>query len=97
MSSAANFPTSYWFPELDQWFESYIENTVWTFANKQPGRQEDVLRFLEDEAKARQVQRIFLHAQTYVVPFYRQHGYREEGVTFQEAGIEHILMRKALA
>ena len=51
----------------------------------------------EGEALAQGVRGIFLHAQTYVVPFYRRHGYQEEGATFQEAGIEHILMRKTLA
>ena len=56
----------------------------------------DVLRFLEEEAKAQRVLRILLHAQTYVVPFYRKQGYREEGISFQEAGIEHSLMRKTL-
>ena len=57
----------------------------------------DVLRFLEEEARAQGVHRILLHAQTYVASFYHQHGYQEEGATFQEAGIEHILMRKTLA
>ena len=57
----------------------------------------EVLRFLEGEARALGVRRILLHAQTYLVPFYRQHGYLEEGSAFQEAGIEHILMRKSLS
>jgi predicted GNAT family N-acyltransferase len=63
---------------------------------RRAGIGSDILRFLEEEAQAQGLQRIILHAQTYVVPFYRQHGYRQEGVTFQEAGIEHILMRKTL-
>ena len=57
----------------------------------------DVLRWLEEEAKAQRVKRVFLHAQTYVVSFYRQHGYQEDGAPFNEAGIEHILMHKTLA
>jgi predicted GNAT family N-acyltransferase len=76
--------------------EAQIGRMAVLAALRRSGIGSDVLRFLEDAAKARQVQRILLHAQTYVVPFYRQHGYREEGVTFQEAGIEHILMGKAL-
>ena len=56
----------------------------------------DALRFLECEAKARGGRRILLHAQTYVVSFYSQYGYLEEGLEFQEASIEHILMRKYL-
>ena len=39
---------------------------------------------------------VFLHAQTPVVPFYRNLGFRLEGRPFVEAYIEHYLMRKAL-
>ena len=53
-----------------------------------------VLRFLEEEAKARGVRIVVLHAQSYVAQFYSNHGYREEGEQFMEAGIQHILMRK---
>ena len=53
-----------------------------------------VLRFLESEASARGVRTVVLHAQSYVAQFYRNHGYREEGEQFTEAGIQHILMRK---
>jgi predicted GNAT family N-acyltransferase len=53
-----------------------------------------VLRFLEEEAKARGVLTVVLHAQSYVAQFYRNHGYREEGEQFTEAGIPHIVMRK---
>ena len=56
----------------------------------------DILRYLEEEARAQGLQRVLLHAQTYVAPFYRQHGYWEEGAIFQEADIEHVLMRKTL-
>ena len=55
-----------------------------------------LLRFLESQAKDQGTKRILLHAQTYVVTFYIRHGYQQEGMPFQEAGIEHILMRKAL-
>ena len=54
-----------------------------------------VLRFLEEEAKACGVLTVVLHAQSYVAQFYRNHGYREEGEQFTEAGIPHIVMRKA--
>ena len=53
-----------------------------------------VLRFLEEEAWGRGVPAVVLHAQSYVAQFYRNHGYREEGEQFMEAGIQHILMRK---
>lgn len=57
----------------------------------------EILRFLEGEARTLGVREIVLHAQTYVTAFYQGQGYREEGGPFLEAGIEHILMRKALA
>ena len=56
-----------------------------------------VLRLLEEEAKGLGVQRVLLHAQSYVKEFYRGRGYLEEGAPFSEAGIEHVLMRKPLA
>ena len=39
---------------------------------------------------------IVLHAQLSVAAFYRRLGYVEEGETFDEAGIAHIAMRKAI-
>lgn len=55
-----------------------------------------VLLFLEETAAAEGAVEITLHAQRYVSAFYLAHGYAEEGEPFEEAGIEHILMRKQL-
>jgi len=55
-----------------------------------------ILSHLEDEARRLGIRQAVLHAQTYVKAFYAAHGYREEGEVFTEAGIEHVLMRKAL-
>ena len=55
-----------------------------------------LLAFLEAEARLRGARFISLHAQTYVKGFYSSHGYQEEGNTFIEAGIEHVLMSKDL-
>ena len=55
-----------------------------------------VLAFLEREAVQRGFGRLVLHAQTYVKEFYANHGYQVEGDVFIEAGIEHVLMAKAL-
>ena len=41
--------------------------------------------------------RLFIHAQCAVEPFYRRHGFRPEGERFAEAGIPHIRMRYAPA
>ena len=55
-----------------------------------------VLRFLETAAAAEGAVEVTLHAQRYVSAFYLAHGYVEEGEPFEEAGIEHIMMRKRL-
>lgn len=55
-----------------------------------------VLRFLEAAAAAKGAVEVTLHAQRYVSAFYVAHGYVEEGAPFEEAGIEHIMMRKRL-
>ena len=55
-----------------------------------------ILRLLEDEAKKMGAAQVVLHAQSYVSAFYHGLGYQAEGPPFFEAGIEHILMRKAL-
>ncbi|MBI4328995.1 MAG: exonuclease subunit SbcD [Chloroflexi bacterium] len=55
-----------------------------------------VLALLEEEARQRGLRRAVLHAQTYVKDFYAARGYKEEGETFLEAGIEHVAMTKDL-
>lgn len=40
--------------------------------------------------------RIALHAQTYALALYRDHGYAERGARFREEGIEHVAMEKVL-
>jgi predicted GNAT family N-acyltransferase len=57
-------------------------------------------RLLEaGEAAAREhgARRVVLAAQVQAEPFYARHGYRAAGRPFEEAGIEHIRMEKALA
>jgi len=39
---------------------------------------------------------VFLHAQTRIIPFYKNFGFKVSGQAFYEAGIEHYLMRKTL-
>ena len=55
-----------------------------------------VLAYLEVEARSTGCRESVLHAQRYVEGFYARHGYRPEGAPFDEAGIEHITMRKTL-
>ena len=55
-----------------------------------------VLLALEAEAAKAGLQRAVLHAQMHAQPFYSQHGYRPQGEVFEEAGIPHIAMVKAI-
>lgn len=51
---------------------------------------------LEEEARARGLARIDLHARQTAVGFYEKLGYVTEGVPFEEVTIPHIAMWKAL-
>ncbi len=51
-----------------------------------------LLGFMLEEAKRRGFPGIKLHAQTYLAPFYEEHGFRRVGKEFKEAGIDHVLM-----
>ena len=55
-----------------------------------------LLTSLEEEARRRGVTGIMLHAQLYALEFYKRHGYEALGTVFQEAGIDHLEMRKKL-
>ncbi len=55
-----------------------------------------VLQALMQAAPSRGFDNILLHAQSYVAPFYAQHGYLVEGAEFIEAGIPHRTMRAPL-
>ncbi len=47
-------------------------------------------------AKEKNVKYVMLHAQCYAIGFYNKLGFVEYGERFDEAGIEHIEMRKEL-
>ena len=55
-----------------------------------------LLSVLEDEARNKQYDHIFLHAQIQALPFYEKQGYITQGNPFDEAGIPHMLMIKTL-
>lgn len=55
-----------------------------------------VLRALEEAAKARGDREVALHAQRSAEAFYTRLGYAPHGEPFEEAGIAHIEMRRAL-
>jgi len=56
----------------------------------------EMLLFLNEIWKDRQVQQVIIHAQLEVVSFYRLCGFDKVGTPFREAGIKHIKMRKQL-
>jgi predicted GNAT family N-acyltransferase len=55
-----------------------------------------MLAALIERARARGDREVALSAQVHAVPFYRAHGFVEEGAEYLEAGIRHQSMRKAL-
>lgn len=56
-----------------------------------------MLHSLIDQARARRLDNVTLHAQHDAIPFYQRHGFTTEGEPFEEAGIVHVLMRTAPA
>lgn len=63
---------------------------------RRAGVGDAVLAALEAEARAAGLRVVELHAQAYVERFYLRNGYSPEGPNFEEAGIEHVVMRKRL-
>lgn len=55
-----------------------------------------ILLALMDAARRRGHREVVLNAQTHAAPFYRRLGFVEEGDVFDDAGIAHIAMRRAL-
>jgi len=47
-------------------------------------------------AQQRNLSKVFLHAQTSAIGFYKQHGFRTLGEEFMDAGIPHRYMEKDL-
>jgi predicted GNAT family N-acyltransferase len=56
-----------------------------------------ILREADRVAVDAGVESIALHAQTYALSLYETAGYRGQGPTFVEEGIEHVAMEKRLA
>lgn len=65
-------------------------------SHRRRGIGDRLLVALEERAGRDGLAEIELHAQCYVEPFYRKHGYVREGAVFEEAGIDHVVMRKRL-
>lgn len=55
-----------------------------------------ILKALETESESQGFVKILLHAQSYTKSLYIKSGYKETGLPFFEAGIEHVTMIKDL-
>ena len=51
-----------------------------------------LVEYMLEVARERGFRRFKMHAQAYLVDFYRKHGFEPRGEIFQEAGIDHYLM-----
>jgi predicted GNAT family N-acyltransferase len=60
------------------------------------GLGDRIMRMLIEQAYHRGLVEVTLNAQLQVVPFYEKRGFKAEGPVFDEAGIPHRRMRKAL-
>ena len=66
-------------------------------ALRRRGAGDRVLEALEEHSRAAVLREIELHAQCYVEAFYANRGYVRAGEVFEEAGIDHVVMRKRLS
>ena len=55
-----------------------------------------LMQFVISEAQRRGFTEAVLDSQTYAIPFYERLGFVAEGEEFDDAGIPHFLMRRAL-
>ena len=65
-------------------------------SNRKGGTGSLILKALESEATRRGYAGLVLHAQVHAKAFYEKHGYQGLGPIFDEAGMPHLEMRKAL-
>ena len=55
-----------------------------------------ILLMLIEQARHRGLAEVTLNAQVHATPFYERHGFKAQGEVFDEAGIPHRRMQKAL-
>ncbi|WP_042348990.1 GNAT family N-acetyltransferase [Bacillus massiliigorillae] len=60
------------------------------------GLGKEIIKKLEELAKANQLSKVKLHGQTQAEGFYRKLGYSTNGEVFMEDGIPHVLMLKEI-
>ena len=64
--------------------------------SRKKGIGRELMEFAAATASRKGAWEIILAAQVAACEFYRQLGYTEEGTTFDEAGISHVMMRKKI-
>ena len=53
----------------------------------------NIISFLKEELKSRQIEHVILYAQCVATVFYKSCGFEETGLPFWDAGIKHIEMQ----
>jgi predicted GNAT family N-acyltransferase len=65
-------------------------------AERRGGVGRALMEKLHEHARAQGLARVWCHAQASAAPFYLRLGYRISSEPFEEAGIEHVRMERAL-
>jgi predicted GNAT family N-acyltransferase len=65
-------------------------------ASRKHGVGAKLLVALEAEARRKKIDGIMLHAQLSAMDFYKRYGYEPHGAVFEEAGMDHLEMKKRL-
>lgn len=73
-----------------------VERVAVLESRREAGVGRTLMESLEERADARGFRTLTLHSQTRAADFYRRLGYVRRGEEFEEAGIPHVEMRKAL-
>lgn len=76
--------------------DAKVERVAVLREHRGEGYGERIMCEVEAVAAARGYDRVTLHAQTHAAPFYDRLDYERVGEEFEEAGIPHVTMEKAL-
>lgn len=73
-----------------------VERVAVLESRREEGVGRAVMEAVEERARTSGLESLKLHSQTRAAGFYRSLGYERYGEEFEEAGIPHVEMRKAL-
>lgn len=74
-----------------------VERVAVLASHRGQGIGEKLMRYIEQHAKEKGLFTLKLNAQKHAEPFYLRLGYVSVGPPFEEAGIEHVAMKKNLS